>query len=334
MESSILFVAMIAATNLGQTIGRNEIQQQAAVFQEWCEKDFVWRFKELPTSGSVPTNQVPYSGYIYQDKFGGTAEVLRKYDRAFNRGLRSAVAWEQRDSAANKEVPKGFFGFLAGPQTPDWYGHCNGWTAASIRHAEPQRSVKAGGVVFSPADLKALLAEIYVYNDDQVLAGLNSDLNAGTFHAILSNWLGRSSHAIAMDSDPTKEKWNYPIYGYSSSFAYHSPYAVEVNTNIKFAKDSEEREYNKSPTYNQVNLFHYLLRLNHRGEIIGGHFYRDSTKIDFLWVPLSPKRAGEDGNEKGNPFVEVDKVLALWRKSVPQDVRDQWFCIDQSNGQG
>ena len=334
MQSSILLAAMMAATNLGQTIPRSEVRQQETVYRQWSANEFVWRFKDLPKNGSVPTNQIPYSGYIYQDKLGGTVDVLRKYDRAFNRGLTSAASWEKQDSSAYKKRPDGLFGFLASPRTPDWYGHCNGWTAASIRHSEPVHGVTTRGIVFTPADIKALLAEIYVYNDHQILAGLDSNLNAGTFHAILANWLGRDSHAVAMDSDPTKEKWNYPIYGYSSSSAYHSPYSVEVNTNIRFARDSEEREFDKSPEYNEVNFFHYMLRLNHRGDIIGGYFFRDSTKIDFLWMPLRPKRAGQEGNENGNPYVNVDQVLALWRKSVPQSVRDQWSCIDiQKNNQ-
>ena len=103
--------------------------------------------------------------------------------------------------------------------TPHWHGHCNGWTAAAIRHAEPKQSVNRNGVVFTPADIKALLAEIYIYNDTQMLDGDGSYINAGTFHILLANWLGRGKHPIGMEADPGKEKWNYPIYGYSMTFA-------------------------------------------------------------------------------------------------------------------
>jgi len=54
---------------------------------------------------------------------------------------------------------------------PHWYGHCNGWTPAAMRHAEPQRSVTRNGVEFTPADIKGLLAEIYIYNEHIVLGG-------------------------------------------------------------------------------------------------------------------------------------------------------------------
>jgi hypothetical protein len=54
---------------------------------------------------------------------------------------------------------------------PDWSGHCNGWTSAAIRHAEPQQSVVRNGVVFTPSDIKGLLAELYIYNDVEDLSG-------------------------------------------------------------------------------------------------------------------------------------------------------------------
>jgi hypothetical protein len=50
--------------------------------------------------------------------------------------------------------------------------------------------------------------------------------------------------------------------------------------------------------------------------------------IDMLWVPLRPKQGGRKGNESGCPYVDVNKVLALWRESVPQDLRSKWLIID------
>ena len=47
-----------------------------------------------------------------------------------------------------------------------------------------------------------------------------------------------------------------------------------------------------------------------------------------MWVPLSPKKPGEAGHESGNPHLDVDKILAIWRKSVPVEVRRRWVVID------
>ena len=290
----------------------------------------MWKFDDLPLKGSVPEARIPYSGYIYLDKEGGTSNVLRKYDRAVNNDFSlPATSWEQADtSAARTRVRRGFFGRTTYSSENDWYGHCNGWSAAAIRHAEPQHSVTDHGAQFTPADIKGMLAEVYMYNQIEMLAGYETQLNPGTFHAILANWIGRGSHPIAMDSDPTKEKWNYPIYAYSSSFGKHSQREVEVKTNVAYAKDTTDREFDKSPPNRKLMSFHYMLNLNERGEIVGGYYFGDSAKIDFVWVPLSPKQSGAEGNENGNPHVDVDKVIAIWRKSVSTATRRTWLTVD------
>ena len=184
------------------------------------------------------------------------------------------------------------------------------------------------GVTFSPSDIKGLLAEIYIYNHHEVLAGGNErQINAGVFHAIIANWVGRGDHPLGMESDPSEEKWNYPVYAYATSSAQHSPREVEVKTNIAYAKDSNG-EWDESPRIKRVKYFHYLLNLDAGGKIVGGHFYRDSNVIDMLWVPLRPKQAGQPGNEAGNPYVKVDEVLAIWRASAPEETRKKWLTVD------
>jgi hypothetical protein len=95
-----------------------------------------------------------------------------------------------------------------------------------------------------------------------------------------------------------------------------------------YAKDSGNFEHDESPLTRKVKSFHYMLSLNERGDIVGGHYYRDSARIDFLWVPLCPKQSGERGNEAGNPHVDVAKVMAIWRQSVPKETRRQWLIVD------
>jgi hypothetical protein len=71
--------------------------------------------------------------------------------------------------------------------------------------------------------------------------------------------------------------------------------------------------------------------LNSRGEIVGGYYYTDSDRIDFLWIPLKPKAPGETGNDNGNPHMDVDKVLSIWRKSVPAEKRKNWMIVDPAD---
>jgi len=322
-SSSLIFVLILAASP-ANSIPKSDVEKQNSVFAAQWNDDFVWKFDKLPTKGSVPKERVPYSGYIYLDKYGGTIDVMNKFDRAFNNGF-PASSWESSDTAAAHLRTGGLF---SRQMKNDWYGHCNGWTSATIRHAEPQVSVRENGVVFTPSDIKGLLCEAYMYNDHVMLAGENVTLNPGTLHAILANWLGRGSHPIAMDSDPGEEKWNYPIFSYASGFVKRSSREVEVKTNMLFAKDSEDQEYNKSPRHHEMKSFHYMLHLNTHGDIVGGYYFRDSDMIDFIWVPLRPKQSGAEGNQSGNPYLDVSKVMDLWRRSVPRDARRKWLIVD------
>ncbi|MFV1966206.1 MAG: hypothetical protein ACC628_12345 [Pirellulaceae bacterium] len=327
-----LIATLVAISSVGASIRDADMENQNQVFQRFWGAEFVWKFDELPTEGKVPDFRQPYSGYIYPDTAGGTIRVLRKYDMAFHGGRPRASSYEQWDTTAyRKPVHRraGLFGLRRTTvmQTPYWHGHCNGWTAASIRHAEPQQSVRRGNVVFSPADIKGLLAEIYIYNENENLTGLNYTLNAGTFHAIIANWLGRGSHPLAMEADPGAEKWNYPIYGYEVTSMRRSSHQVDVRVNLTYAMNSNG-EQQRSPRLARIKQFAYVLNLNDAGEIVGGSFYRGSNRIDLLWVPLRPKQGGQKGNERGCPHLDIDEVLAIWRDSVPEEIRNQWLVID------
>lgn len=331
MQLSLL-AALLALSTPAASIPGEELNAANEAFRQYWGTDFEWKFDELPTEGAVTKSRVPYSGYIYPDTGGGTSHMLQKYDRAFNGGRYLATAHEQWDTTAFQEPSVsrgGFFGrrMVTVMQTPGWHGHCNGWAAAAIRHAEPQQSVQRNGVVFSPADIKGLLAEIYIYNEIAELAGSGYSLNAGALHATLANWLGRGSHALGMEADPGEQKWNYPVYGFNTSYAKRSDREVEVKLNIAYAKDSNG-EFQQSPRYHSTKYFHYLLNLDAEGRIVGGSYYRDSSIIDLLWVPLRPKQARRPGHERGNPYVDVDKVLAIWRDSVSEEIRQKWPVID------
>ena len=332
MANSVLAAVVIAAASIGTNVSEDDRAFQERVFQHFWGTEFEWKFAALPEKGGVPRVRLPYSGYIYPDTEGGTRRVLRKYDRAFHAGRSLAESHEKWDSSAFKEPvprrgPLGLMTWGTRMGTPDWYGHCNGWVAASIRHAEPQRSVHHNGVVFTPADIKGLLAEIYVYNEHLDLSGSGKAVNPAMLHAVVTNWLGRGAHPLGMESDVTDEKWNYPAYAYNVGHARRTLSTIEVKMNLAYMMDSAE-EYEESPRFRQMKSFHYLLTLDPRGQIIGGTYYKDSAQIEMLWLPLSPREAGEEGNEAGNPHVRTKDVLAMWRASVPEATRRQWPVAD------
>ena len=227
MATSAIVFLMVVANSFGATTPKSVVEKQNQAFEKYWGTKFVWKFDDLPTTGTVPNFRVPYSGHIYTDRSGGTSSALRKYDLAFHGGRPLAVGFEQWDTTAfKKPTPrKGPFGMSWGMkmETPNWHGHCNGWTAAAIRHGEPKQSVTKNGVTFTPSDVKGLLAELYTYSEIVDLGGENyGNVHPGTLHAVLANWLGRHSHPIAMEATPGREKWNYPIYSYASSAAKRS----------------------------------------------------------------------------------------------------------------
>lgn len=323
-------------------IQAEEVEYQTTAYKQWWNSDWDRKLKDLPTKGSVPEFRVPYSGHDYPDRGGGTIEAMKKYDSAYHRGEMMAARYEREDVRNGRKAPRtreqesedrpfrrlfSGFGFR---RIPSWYGHCNGWTAASIRHAEPQRNVIRNGVVFTPADIKGMLAEVYMYNDTEFLGGVDAVINPGTLHLSLANWLGRGSHPIGMDNTLGEVVFNYPIYAYKSELEQVSSQRFAVDTTITYAV-STAREANEKTRVKKEMRFHYLLELDSAGQVIGGSYYRDSAKIDMLWAPLKPVAGGRKGNELGNPFLNVSTVLSIWRESVPEDLRDKWWNIDPTS---
>lgn len=364
MGTSALVLALTLSVSVGQTSGsikQEEIDYQSEVFLRWWESDLVWTFDDLPQEGQVPDYRIPYSGHDYPDRAGGTIDVLRKYDRAFNSGetvriesgneqdtntgrrrvvtlrpvTRSAglaSAFEHHDTTAFTEPTterRGLFGLrrVTVQQTPSWHGHCNGWTAAAIRHAEPQTNVTRNGIVFTPADIKGLLAEIYMYRDNEFLGGEDAEMNPGLLHVVLANWLGRGDHPVGIETAIGKEKWNYPLYAFKTSSRKVSDHEVDVRMNANYSQ-STRREVDHSQHLAKTIHFHYSLKLNDEGKIVGGTYYNDSARIDMLWAPLHPVQGGTPGNDRGNPHLEVKEVLAIWRESVPEELRGKWWNID------
>ena len=331
----------LAATLTGQgPIAKKELDYQKQAYEQWWGSDLVLKLDELPLEGKVPGFRVPYAGHDYPDKAGGTLPAMRKYDMAFHRGQPLATDYERRDIGAHRNgrfdddfAPRrGLFGLgrFRGPRTPSWYGHCNGWTAAAIRHAEPQNSVVRNGVTFTPADIKGLLADLYMYTDTEFLGGEDAAINPGIFHLSLTNWLGRGEHPVGMETAVGEVVINYPIYTYGSTVKKVSDREAEVKMSIRYRMNTPQ-EHQKGPDANQTMYFHYALQLNEAGEITGGNYYGDSARIDMLWAPQKPVQGGKKGNERGNPHLDAKEVLAIGRESVPEELRNKWLNIDPTD---
>ena len=339
MSSALTLILAFTAVGTGQQPGaikKDEIAYQNDAFKHWWETPLVWKFDDLPTKGKVEDFRIPYSGHDYPDRGGGTIDVLRKYDEAFHDGKKVASEFERKDTKNAEE--RGIGGRERGlgwrirvararRRIPEWHGHCNGWTAAAIRHAEPEKNVVRNGVTFTPADIKGLLAEIYMYTDHEFLGGVDSAINPGTLHVVLCNWLGKGEHPIGIETALGETVFNYPAYSFTSSSTKHSDNEVEVQMTVTYAT-STPAEYDSSPRNSRQMFFHYSLTLDDDGNVVGGTYYRDSSRLDMLWAPLAPIPGGKEGNERGNPHVDIKEVLAIWRESVPKELRNKWYNIN------
>jgi hypothetical protein len=265
-----------------------------------------------------------------------------KYDRAFYRGQSKAYQAEREDlqfhttvkTEGQEVVRRGLFGRVISVNRPSvvpiWYGHCNGWTAAAMRHAEPQKSVTRNGVVFTPADIKGLLAEVYMYSHTQSLGGDEKDpMNPAMLHISLANWLGRKSHPVAMESSLGEPVINFPVYAYKTTLTKLSPTRYDARTYITFTLHLP-READKAPKSNRQLYFHYVLDLDREGNIVAGQYLRDSGRIDMLWAPLQLVQGGQEGNRGGNQHLDAKEVLSIWRDSVDPEIVKKWVNIDPS----
>jgi hypothetical protein len=327
----VVLTAATPAAAQTSSILNQERKDLDKTFEQAWDTPLVWKFDELPAKGYVHITRVPYAGAIYPDKARGTYDACRKYDQAFHRGRSLAASHEDRDTRAHKGPTGGNRGLFGrrGPRIgiPNWSGHCNGWATASIRHAEPTKSVKQNGVVFSPSDIKSLLAEVYTFTDTVLLGGgYERVINPASLHVTLTNWIGLQDHPVAMESSPGTEIWNFPVYAYNMRVAKNGR-RVEVHANVLY-KHYLDEEYDKAPKNQQSMYFHYALTLDKDGNIIGGNYYRDSNQIDFLWISGTPTQGGTAGNKLGNPYLRLNRVLALWKASVDDKATEKWVNVN------
>ena len=175
----------------------------------------------------------------------------KKYERAFGlTGLEDTVSkFHGIDSALKQKVCKADSecepkknekcamrrGKTEGRCIPTWWGICHAWAPAAILLPEPKREVVQNGVTFKVQDLKALASLVHnavpskfislrcskSASGDEVAvdaygrptgdSAACKDTNAGTYHVILSNYLGKMKQSFVEDRTWDAEVWNQPM---------------------------------------------------------------------------------------------------------------------------
>jgi len=345
---------------------QTEVRAKNNFYYAIFKKDYERRFSSLPTSAQVAQEKIPYVGSWYPQSKGGTNVRMRgnspleKYDAVFNANSSAKASdWEKKNHTVT-----------ISDSSAGWAGHCNGFSGASTRHAEPQKQVVRGSTTFYPEDIKALLAEIHMgakfyflggnrcgliesgsltppqSRQDRSTMGVCDDVNPGTFHISISNWIGIQKHPVIADIHGKEQVWNYPQWKYKIDSRVVD--AAEANriimgpnseTSYSFNPDAKSfrsvsmtltrsEAYSSEQLTSQVDaasrykdsVYYYILELNDAGEIIGGEWVGTSQRDhpDFLWVALEP--ADGDGSPySSNPNISPKEVIKLWAESIGAD---------------
>jgi hypothetical protein len=203
------------------------------------------------------------------------------------------------------------------PNAPRWAGLCHGWAAAStlFREPKPIKMMNMHGIQipFGSADIKALLTyhEAVVSNPwtRQRVVGQrcnqpgtdNSpdcrDVNAGSFHVSLGNFLGINRMPFIADITRSAEVWNQPVVDYTTqvlqqrsfpSFgaAYGTVQEVDVRTTIRYVSELEA-QWQPTGANLASETYDYRLELDAFGRILGGEWY-GTERLDFLWNTTAP----------------------------------------------
>ncbi len=325
-----------------------------------------WAEIDKYRTGSAIPERKPYLDSWYPERTGGTnsGNALSKYDRAFNGGENKAAKWE----VDNHNRP-----------TPNWYGHCNGTSVASTRYQNPRNNVRRpkgcnpigpNCVEFTTQDIRALLTEISMNARAKFISGnrcrltaeevakrpaLRSnplemdecdDVNPGSFHTGLVNFLGRMKQPIIFDERMNEEVWNYPIYRYSytaegplnegqaiaatglpiDSWVFNSKakswYRVNMTVEFRMSR-GDFTGAGTVPDLLETMNYDYILEIDEAGNVLGGEWLGASrtNHPDFIWMPFEPAEPTGD-QSRGNAFINNQEVIKLWADSVGFDPSD------------
>ena len=295
-------------------------------------RQFETRYENLPKSGMLGT--IPWSDYYWPTQRAGIAYRWQLpgsppfgyslYSRQ-NISSMSSEQLAQLSPAEKLDIFMGRFDYptvsserkRTYPGAAAWEGLCHGWAPAALEFVEPHAvTVEGSGDVripFGSSDVKAILTWYMATRSTSIAVGLGGrcnfsgslgmntsacrDANAGAFHIVLSNMLGRAKEGFIIDVARAAEIWNQPVYGFRSrelSRQGASPGAAP-GTRQEIIVESEvyytvevEPQWNalgqrlERPAVNSI-VYRYRLELDAQGQIRGGEWLQES-RPDFLWL--------------------------------------------------
>jgi hypothetical protein len=307
-------------------------------------RSYVRRLSDLPLTGQVADNALPWSDSNWPSKYAGIAnrwtlsgEEIENANN-FSYELKSYEQLSRLDMAdLQKLSPAEKFDIYAGrydyptvkaewqrnqPNVDDHESLQHGWASASLNFAEPsavQVSNEDGvEIEFTSSDIKALLS----YYQGQVsyartnllgercrvefdrFSGKNckeKESNAGAFHLVLANELGRKNQGYVMDLKIDGQSLNFPVHSYATVIEKDNllplPHAtpgtvreIEVKTTVVFSNVTEASldATNETALHSDLTVvYQYRLELDQAGMVLGGTWI-SQERPEFMWRQERP----------------------------------------------
>jgi hypothetical protein len=217
------------------------------------------------------------------------------------------------------------------PEGEGWWGHCNGWAAASILEPEPPALVKMRDTEFYYGDLSGILTALYQGSSGSVYGhrytGSPSDdkldVDPLTFQQVLELYMKVNGVPIIIDVDPGIEVWSYPAYMYVKSWTTIGS-TIHVVMEVRFATDHVIDPDTPGNDYYR-KIYTYDIETDGQGNEISGQWTNESVDDhpDFLWYPDSPS--------SGNPYITDGKVKEVLDYSGATDDDDKFEENDSAS---
>ena len=305
------------------------------------DASYVLNLDSLPTSGELKVT--PWSDTYWPSYQGGVAARWKADETGFDYALASqtqlaamSAADVARLSPAEKydilvsryEYPLvSYERKRTAPTRPSWEGLCHGWSPAALAYTEPKAVLMTNAqgiqIPFGSSDVKALLTiwlgQFANAKSKMLGARCNADFgsnpgaatspecrdtNAGAFHIVIANEIGRLGRGFVADVTRDAEVWNQPVHGFTSRIVgmqAPSPGAAAgtvkeaiVETSMLYSVEIEPTWTAVVGTNGQANTqksYKYTLELDASGNIIGGEWLTDA-RPDFLWQEETPAFSG------------------------------------------
>jgi hypothetical protein len=246
------------------------------------------------------------------------------------------------------------------PNDQIWEGTCNGWATAALKFSEPPPVTitnKDGIVVpFASSDIKSLLMlhqffiekyKSYAILGDRcenvqsprmesffpAMLGEDSldacsDSNAGAFHLVLTNMIGRLKKGLVFDVDRDSEVWNQPVVGYE--IEYKNLSTGEIYETFKDAvislKDFKTDRFAKHRSKKAVELVGISMRVGYVNETGASRAESDSEAEDaIVWTVYDyDLEIDAAGNIIGGEWLSQNHPDFIWIPSTDAVPRSPW----------